>query len=88
MCMPLSQYMYKDPFIQYFFTRLLYTSYKFNINFLESGQTKTLTWCDHDLMLLGAKTEEGKVILRVNIPDAAPCLAYERHVELAILDCG
>lgn len=43
----------------------------------------TLTWCNQDLVSLGADAEEGEVILWVNIPDCAPGL----HRELAKKSC-
>ncbi len=48
----------------------------------------SLTWSDHDLVLLGAHTEEGEVILRVDVSYGAPGLHDQLVDQPRILHCA
>lgn len=47
-----------------------------------------LTRCNQDLVFFGAHTEEGEVILRVDIPDGAPRLHGEAAEKSCVLHSG
>lgn len=53
----------------------------FNHNFLQKSKqirrTVSLTWSDHDLVLLGANPQEGEIVLRVDVSQRAPGLHHQ-----------
>ena len=53
---------------------------------LDDYQQKLVLWRNQDLMLLGADSEEGEVILRVDVPHCAPGLHRELVKNLCILN--
>lgn len=46
---------------------------------------KPLTWSDHDLVLLGPDSQEGEVVLRVDVSDRAAGLHHQLVDESGVL---
>lgn len=47
-----------------------------------------LTWSNHDLILLGADTQKGEVILGVDVSYSAPGLHHQLVDQSSILHCA
>merc|ERR1719427_2563535 len=54
---------------------------------LDHNQQVVLVWSDHDLVLLGSKSEKSEIVLRIDVPDSAPCLVGERVKKARVLNC-